>query len=98
MPAARDTLNGLLPALEMVFLVGDYFHDYPSPDLDFYFKQTTRIDHAKSLTDGLHRCRPRRVRFRSASKWTSKTSVCRTVRLRINIRVIDADDKPGSGK
>jgi hypothetical protein len=35
-----------------VFLVGDYFHDYPSVDLDFYFANTTRIDHAKALTDG----------------------------------------------
>lgn len=50
--AARDTLNGLRPALDLVFLVGDYFHDYPSPDLDFYFRETTRIDRAKELTDG----------------------------------------------
>jgi hypothetical protein len=50
--AARDLLNGLTPALDRVFLVGDYFHDYPSPDLDFYFTNTTRIDHAKALTDG----------------------------------------------
>ena len=35
-----------------MFLVGDYFHDYPSPDIDFYFKNTTRIDRAKALTDG----------------------------------------------
>ena len=40
------------PALDRVFLVGDYFHDYPSADLDFYFANTTRIDHAKKLTDG----------------------------------------------
>ncbi len=50
--AARDALNGLRPALDIVFLVGDYFHDYPSNDLDFYFENTTRIDHAKALTDG----------------------------------------------
>lgn len=50
--AARDALNALTPALDRVFLVGDYFHDYPSPDLDFYFRNTTRIDHAKRLTDG----------------------------------------------
>lgn len=50
--AARDTLNALRPALDLVFLAGDYFHDYPSADLDFYFKETTRIDRAKALTDG----------------------------------------------
>lgn len=50
--AARDTLNALRPALDLVFLVGDYFHDYPSADLDFYFKNSTRIDRAKTLTDG----------------------------------------------
>jgi hypothetical protein len=50
--AARDVLNALRPALDRVFLVGDYFHDYPSADLQFYFTNTTRIDHAKALTDG----------------------------------------------
>ncbi|MDP2054263.1 MAG: metallophosphoesterase [Acidobacteriota bacterium] len=50
--AAREVLNNLRPALDKVFLVGDYFHDYPSSDLDFYFKNTTRIDHAVALTDG----------------------------------------------
>ena len=32
---ARALLNGLVPALDLVFLVGDYFHDYPSPDFEF---------------------------------------------------------------
>lgn len=50
--AARTTLNALKPALDLVFLIGDYFHDYPSADVDFYFQHTTRIDHAKTLTDG----------------------------------------------
>ena len=50
--AARARLNALTPKLDRVFLVGDYFHDYPSADLDFYFINTTRIDHAKALTDG----------------------------------------------
>jgi len=50
--SARDALNALRPSLDMVFLVGDYFHDYPSTDLEFYFKNTTRIDRAKELTDG----------------------------------------------
>jgi hypothetical protein len=31
--------------------VGDYFHNYPSSDLDFYFKNETRLDKAKKLTD-----------------------------------------------
>lgn len=50
--AARDFLNGLNPALEKIFLIGDYFHNYPSTDYDFYFSHTTRIDRAKALTDG----------------------------------------------
>jgi hypothetical protein len=49
--AARDVINGLTPRMERVFLVGDYFHNYPSPDIDFYFKHKTRIDHAKEITD-----------------------------------------------
>lgn len=52
--ATRDVLNGLKPAMEQVFLVGDYFHDYPSSDLDFFFQNKTRIDLAKELTDGFH--------------------------------------------
>ncbi len=50
--AARDVLNLLTPALDKVFLIGDYFHDYPSADVDFYFANTTRIDRAKAITDG----------------------------------------------
>jgi hypothetical protein len=50
--SARALINGLSPAVERVFLVGDYFHDYPSLDYDFYFKNRTRIDNAKTLTDG----------------------------------------------
>jgi metallophosphoesterase superfamily enzyme len=50
--AARDALNQLQPAMERVFVVGDYFHDYPSTDIDFYFQNKTRIDRAKELTDG----------------------------------------------
>jgi UDP-2,3-diacylglucosamine pyrophosphatase LpxH len=49
--AARDTINALRPAMEQIFLVGDYFHDYPSTDIDFFFQHTTRIDLAKQLTD-----------------------------------------------
>lgn len=50
--AVRAHINSLKPAVERVFLVGDYFHDYPSRDLDFYFQNRTRIDIAKKLTDG----------------------------------------------
>ena len=49
--AARDLINSLSPAIEQVFLIGDYFHNYPSPDYDFYFKNTTRVDNAKAITD-----------------------------------------------
>src|SRR5580658_9417179 len=51
--AARSLINSLEPKMEKVFLVGDYFHNYPSPDLDFYFKNETRLDKAKELTDAL---------------------------------------------
>jgi hypothetical protein len=50
--SARDLINSLNPAIEQVFLVGDYFHNYPSTDYDFYFKNTTRLDNAKVITDG----------------------------------------------
>jgi len=50
--SARNLINSLNPPIEKVFLVGDYFHDYPSTDYDFYFKNKTRIDNAKALTDG----------------------------------------------
>ncbi len=50
--SARDLINSLNPAIEQVFLIGDYFHNYPSTDYDFYFKNTTRLDNAKAITDG----------------------------------------------
>ena len=49
--SVRATINSLRPRAEKVFLVGDYFHDYPSADIDFYFQNETRIDKAKALTD-----------------------------------------------
>ena len=52
--SARDLINSLHPAIEQVFLIGDYFHNYPSPDYDFYFQNTTRLDNAKAITDGFH--------------------------------------------
>ncbi|MBB5341334.1 metallophosphoesterase family protein [Tunturiibacter gelidoferens] len=50
--SARDLINSLNPAIEQVFLIGDYFHNYPSTDYDFYFKNNTRLDNAKTITDG----------------------------------------------
>jgi hypothetical protein len=50
--SARDLINSLDPAIEQVFLIGDYFHNYPSTDYDFYFTNTTRLDNAKVITDG----------------------------------------------
>ena len=50
--AARDLINSLKPAIEQVFLVGDFFHNYPSTDYDFYFQNTTRLDNAKAIADG----------------------------------------------
>ena len=50
--SARDFINSLQPAIEQVFLIGDYFHNYPSTNYDFYFQNTTRLDYAKTITDG----------------------------------------------
>jgi hypothetical protein len=50
--AARDLINSLDPAIEQVFLIGDFFHNYPSTDYDFYFKNKTRLDNAKAIADG----------------------------------------------
>ncbi|MBZ5610143.1 MAG: metallophosphoesterase [Acidobacteriia bacterium] len=48
--AARDFINSLNPPMERVFLVGDYFHNYPSAEWDFYFQHKTRVDRALELT------------------------------------------------
>jgi predicted MPP superfamily phosphohydrolase len=48
----RDVLNAVQPKLDLTFLVGDYFHNYPSADIDFYFQNKTRVDRAKELTGG----------------------------------------------
>ena len=50
--SARDLINSLNPAIEQVFLIGDFFHNYPSTDYDFYFKNKTRLDNAKAISDG----------------------------------------------
>jgi predicted MPP superfamily phosphohydrolase len=49
---ARDVINSLTPAIEQVFLIGDFFHNYPSTDYDFYFQNNTRLDNAKKITEG----------------------------------------------
>ena len=49
---ARAFLNTVHPAIDMVFVAGDFFHNYPSTDLDFFFKNRTRVDNAKELIDG----------------------------------------------
>lgn len=50
--SAREQINALRPAMDLTFLVGDYFHNYPSNDIDFFFQNKTRVDAAKELTDG----------------------------------------------
>ena len=50
--SARDLINSLHPAIEQTFILGDFFHNYPSTDYDFYFKNTTRLDNAKAIVDG----------------------------------------------
>jgi len=50
--AARDLINSLHPVIEKTFILGDFFHNYPSTDYDFYFKNTTRLDNAKAIVDG----------------------------------------------
>jgi len=48
----REQIEAFRPAMDLTFLVGDYFHNYPSADIDFYFQHKTRVDLAKELTDG----------------------------------------------
>jgi len=49
--SVRDAFAKLQPRLEQVFIAGDFFHNYPSTDIDFYFQNRTRIDNAKALID-----------------------------------------------
>jgi len=50
--AARGVINAIDPPVEMAFICGDFFHNYPSPDPDFYFENVTRLDVARELIDG----------------------------------------------
>jgi hypothetical protein len=52
--SARTLINSLQPKMEQVFVIGDCFHNYPSADYDFYFKNKTRIDNAKEIFDGFN--------------------------------------------
>jgi len=52
--SARTLINSLEPKMEQVFVVGDCFHNYPSADYDFYFKNKTRIDLSKEMFDGFN--------------------------------------------
>src|SRR5438270_185390 len=47
--SARSVINSLRPKIERVFVAGDCFHNYPSADYDFYFKNKTRIDFTKEM-------------------------------------------------
>ena len=47
--SARDLINSLKPAIEHVFLIGDYFHNYPSTDYDFYFKNDSPLRKYKAF-------------------------------------------------
>jgi hypothetical protein len=67
--SARALINSLEPKIERVFLVGDYFHNYPSPDIDFYFRNETRIDKAKALTDAFKM--PVHVGFGNHDYWAA---------------------------
>src|ERR1700743_3491322 len=49
--SARDLINSLSPAIEQIFLIGDYFHNYPPAD-HVYFPTPPRLDNAKAITDG----------------------------------------------
>ena len=49
--SVRDYINLLDPAMEAVFIAGDYVHNYPSDQWDFYTENTTRFDIAKQITD-----------------------------------------------
>jgi 3',5'-cyclic AMP phosphodiesterase CpdA len=54
MIAARDAVNRFATKVDHVIHLGDCFHDYPSTEYDFYFKQRTRVDGFKTILDGFH--------------------------------------------
>jgi len=50
--AARGVINAIDPPVDLAFVCGDFFHNYPSPDWDFYFENFTRLDNAQALIQG----------------------------------------------
>ncbi len=50
--AARAVINAIDPPVEMAFVCGDFFHNYPSTEWDFYFENTTRLDLAQEMIEG----------------------------------------------
>lgn len=70
--SVRTLLNKFEPKIERVFVCGDFFHDYPSDDYDFYFKNRTRIDNAKDLIDGFKM--PVHVAVGNHDYWVPKVS------------------------
>lgn len=52
---AREQVNAMQnPAVELVVVPGDYVHNYPSEDWDFYFENVTRFDIVKEIADGFN--------------------------------------------
>jgi 3',5'-cyclic AMP phosphodiesterase CpdA len=49
---ARARINGYDPLPEAVFVAGDFIHNYPSDEWDFYLEHETRWDVAAEIVDG----------------------------------------------
>lgn len=50
--AVRTTINALTPAASAVFIAGDFIHNYPSTEYDFFATHRTRWDVAREIIDG----------------------------------------------
>ncbi|MCK6530860.1 metallophosphoesterase [Myxococcota bacterium] len=50
--AARASIDASDPPVDLVFIAGDFVHNYPSTEWDFYFQNETRFDVAKEIVDG----------------------------------------------
>ena len=50
----QTTLNQLDVPLDMVFITGDFIHNHPSQNWDYYFKNHTRFDAAREIIDGFN--------------------------------------------
>jgi hypothetical protein len=48
---ARGRINAMDPPIDLTIIPGDFIHNYPSQDWNFYLENQTRIDIAKSITD-----------------------------------------------